>query len=320
MSCRRFKAFAFVAALILAVSPAVVAVPKKPPAEKTTAQAMSVCQARRAIVEEMRRVSTVNRGDQCMKSLPSNVIFNGVELSFQAEPKAYKNLFPRETYKINLKNLGEITIKRDTWFFDSNVLIDGNDPLWGGLRESEKNARKNLSKTSILGFISWFSMDNGNTAFGNAQVFANAMNVLRLYARTYDPSQGMPPACFADKDEQARIWAEFQKRAAAWRALPAKPPISDDVKQHRLLAEDAFNQKQFDTAAAEYEAGLEIDPHWAQGHFNAALIYGELKDYDDAIWHMRCYLELTPDAPDAQEARDQMLLWQGKARQLSATQ
>ena len=115
-------------------------------------------------------------------------------------------------------------------------------------------------------------------------------------------------------------WREFQPKANAWRLLPAKPPISDDVKQHRLLAEDAFNQKQFDTAAAEYEAGLEIDPLWAQGQFNAAYIHGELKDYDDAVWHMRCYLELMPNAPDAQTARDQMLLWQAKAEQAAAAQ
>jgi tetratricopeptide (TPR) repeat protein len=153
-----------------------------------------------------------------------------------------------------------------------------------------------------------------------AQAFANALNTLRLYARNFDPTRGLPPPCYLARDEQARIWAEFQKRAVAWRALPAKPPISDDVKQHRLLAEDAYQQKQFDTAAAEYEAGLEIDPLWAQGHFNAAVIYGELKDYDDAVWHMRCYLELVPDAPDAQESRDQMLLWQGKAKQQVATQ
>jgi hypothetical protein len=30
---------------------------------------------------------------------------------------------------------------------------------------------------------------------------------------------------------------------------------------------------------------------------------------------MRCYLELMPNAPDAQNARDQMLLWQAEAEQ-----
>jgi len=110
-------------------------------------------------------------------------------------------------------------------------------------------------------------------------------------------------------------WRNFQPKAAAWQLLTVKPPIPDKVRQRRLLAEDAFNEKRFETAAAEYEAGLEIDPLWPAGHFNAALIYAELKKYGDAAWHMRCYLELVPNAPDAQEARDHMLLWQGKAEE-----
>jgi tetratricopeptide (TPR) repeat protein len=115
-------------------------------------------------------------------------------------------------------------------------------------------------------------------------------------------------------------WRDFQPRAAAWRALPARPPLSEAVRKQLLLAEDAVNQKQFEAAAAAYDAGTEIDPMWPEGHFNAAAIYGELKDYDDAVWHMRCYLELIPNAPDAQNARDQMLLWQAKAEQQAAAQ
>jgi len=45
------------------------------------------------------------------------------------------------------------------------------------------------------------------------------------------------------------------------------------------------------------------------------MLSAELKNYDDAVWHMRCYLELTPNAPDAQDAHDHMLLWQAKAEQ-----
>jgi hypothetical protein len=117
---------------------------------------------------------------------------------------------------------------------------------------------------------------------------------------------------------QIVAWREFQPKAAAWRALPSKPAVSDAVRQQRLLAENAFKQQQFSEAAAAYEAGLEINPLWPEGHFNAAMIYAELKQYDDAAWHMRCYLELMPNAQDAVEARDQMLLWQGLAQQQAA--
>jgi len=77
----------------------------------------------------------------------------------------------------------------------------------------------------------------------------------------------------------------------------SRPALSSAVRKQLLLAEDAVNQKQFEAAAAAYDAGTQIDPMWPEGHFNAAAIYGELKDYDDAVWHMRCYLELMPYAP-----------------------
>jgi regulator of sirC expression with transglutaminase-like and TPR domain len=96
-------------------------------------------------------------------------------------------------------------------------------------------------------------------------------------------------------------------------ACPA--PLSDAVRKQQLLAEDAVKHKQFEAAAAAYDAGTQIDPMWPEGHFNAAAIYGELRDYDKAVWHMRRYLELLPNAPDAQAAHDQMLLWQAKNEQ-----
>lgn len=106
-------------------------------------------------------------------------------------------------------------------------------------KRSDGAARKNLSDANILGTLSW--RDNNKAA----QLFANAINRLRLYARNYETSRFLLLPCLTDKDEQSRIWAEFHKRAAAWHALSAKPSISDDVKQHRLLAEDACRQKQF---------------------------------------------------------------------------
>jgi hypothetical protein len=306
MKDSRWKAFTFITVLILAISPAF--------AQQTATPAMSVCQARRTIVEELQRVQTTEH--PCLKSTPSRIAFTVRELKFQAEPTAYKSLLPPGDYAVDLNTLGEVTIKFDRYFY--GPLIDGNDPRYGNAKlKSEREVKENLS-TAILGFLTW--MPEGGNASGEAQAFANAMNRMRLYARTFDPSQGFAPACFADKDEQARIWAEFQKRASAWRALSARPRLSEAVRGQQLLAENAVNMKNFEAAAAAYDAGTQIDPMWPEGHFNAAAIYGELKDYDDAVWHMRCYLELMPNAPDAQNARDQMLLWQAEAEQQAATQ
>lgn len=105
-----------------------------------------------------------------------------------------------------------------------------------------------------------------------------------------------------------------RERAEAWRALPSKPPLPEEVREKRLLAENAVKEKRPFEALKYYEDGLELHPTWPQGLFNAALIASELGQYAEAIEHMQAYLELVPDAPDAQSARDQIVIWRSKAK------
>jgi tetratricopeptide (TPR) repeat protein len=151
--------------------------------------------------------------------------------------------------------------------------------------------------SELLGTIAWPSP-------GEAQAFATAVNRLRSAARG------------EDQEVQAGSWLVFQQQAAAWRALAVKPAISEEVRRHRLLAEHSVNEKQFDAAVEEYEAGLEIDPTWPEGHFNSALLCAELGYYSEALHHMRAYLELVPEAQDAQSARDQMIIWEADLRKI----
>ena len=120
-----------------------------------------------------------------------------------------------------------------------------------------------------------------------------------------------PEAAEWRHDEETR----FEQAAAAWRALPVKPPISDDVTKKRLLAEDAISQKDIGSAVRYYEEGVALDPTWAPGWFNVALLYAEQNDYVDAASSMKRYLILLPDAPDASAANDKVLLWEAKAEE-----
>lgn len=112
--------------------------------------------------------------------------------------------------------------------------------------------------------------------------------------------------------DDAAAFAEFQKQANAWRVLRVKPPLSERAQEFRVLAEDALRNKDFDKAADYYEQGLIISPLWPQAQFNAAVLYGELQIYPQAMLHMKRYLELSPDASDAQSAREQMIIWQSR--------
>jgi tetratricopeptide (TPR) repeat protein len=113
----------------------------------------------------------------------------------------------------------------------------------------------------------------------------------------------------------------FPQQAAAWRALTTKPALAEGARILRLAAEDAIKRQKPDEALNDFELGVQADPTWAQGWFNAALLAGELGFFADAADHMQNYLELLPDAADAKSARDQIDLWKYKAGQsLAAAQ
>jgi tetratricopeptide (TPR) repeat protein len=133
----------------------------------------------------------------------------------------------------------------------------------------------------------------------DAQKFADAFNRL-LYA-AYHPG---------DEDKE---FAAFTAAAKAWRENPVKPPLSAETERQRILAENAIQEKNLDDAIEHYESGVEAQPTWPAGWYNLALIYAEQKNYADAADRMKHYLELAPDAPDAKDARTQMIIWEDKA-------
>jgi len=124
---------------------------------------------------------------------------------------------------------------------------------------------------------------------------------------------GRPVVCSDNLRDYDDEFAEFQAKTAAWRALTEKPKVGDEVYKDRLLAEDAVKNRDLNGAAKYYEAGVQADPTWDQGWYNAALVYAELNDYFDAALCMKHYVILMPNAADAQAAKNNIILWAAKA-------
>jgi len=124
---------------------------------------------------------------------------------------------------------------------------------------------------------------------------------------------GHTVVCSDDMREYADELAEFQAKTAAWRALAEKPKVGDEVYKDRLLAEDAVKNRDLNAAARYYEAGVQAEPTWDQGWYNAALVYADLNDYFDAALCMKHYIILMPNAADAQAAKNNIILWEAKA-------
>jgi tetratricopeptide (TPR) repeat protein len=145
--------------------------------------------------------------------------------------------------------------------------------------------------TIVLGPV---TEQNASVSMAVLRLFPAALNSLHALAASQDS-------------------ADFHQRATEWRALGAKPPLIEGARIRRLAAEDAIRRQKPYEALNYYELGVEADPTWAQGWFNAAVIAGQLGYYPDAAEHMQNYLELVPNASDVQSARDQIDLWKYKA-------
>jgi tetratricopeptide (TPR) repeat protein len=168
-------------------------------------------------------------------------------------------------------------------------------------RLSKSSVPKNTGLRNYLETFDWYDLASYTCSADcvhAAESFAAAFNVLRAFAM--DPNAPL---------------RTFTQRAAAWRALATKPPIPEEVNVQRLMAEDAIKENKPDEALSYFENGIELYPTWPEGNFNAALIAGDLGYYADAIEHMQAYLELVPNAADAQAARDKILIWQVKSKQ-----
>jgi hypothetical protein len=104
----------------------------------------------------------------------------------------------------------------------------------------------------------------------------------------------------------------FEAQAQAYRAAATKPELPESAREFKVRAESAVAEKRFLDAVEAYDRALQIAPWWPQGHFNAALVLGELKTYGLAVQEMQRYLALVPDAANARQAQDKIYAWRGK--------
>jgi len=118
-----------------------------------------------------------------------------------------------------------------------------------------------------------------------------------------------------NEDTEEANFAKFTADAKIWLVAMPKPAMSDEARTYKVLAEDAFERKDFTAALNAFCKALDRYPMWRKGQYNAAILAAEAEDYELAAHHMRRYLVLAPDAKDAVAAKDMLLLWQHKAKE-----
>jgi len=91
---------------------------------------------------------------------------------------------------------------------------------------------------------------------------------------------------------------------------PKLSELPEEARKYALMGDMLTKQGKFADAAKEYRKAVQAAPYIARLYFNTAMIYGELKRYPQAIRHMKTYLNLAPEAPNARAAKDQIYRWE----------
>ncbi len=117
---------------------------------------------------------------------------------------------------------------------------------------------------------------------------------------------------------QALSYAANEQEASTLRAamfaasgrMPTPPELPDEARRHVVRGELLLKDGMMDRALAEFNEALRIAPYVPKLYYNTALIYGQLKQYDQATRQMRLYVQAAPEAPDARDAQDQITKWE----------
>ena len=107
--------------------------------------------------------------------------------------------------------------------------------------------------------------------------------------------------------------ALFEPIAAQYRALKVKPAVSESLRELIVKANLFNQQKNYEKAIELYNRVIEIDQTaYSAAYSNLALLFAQIHMFDPAIYNMKKYLLLEPEAPDARSAQDKIYEWKAK--------
>ena len=113
------------------------------------------------------------------------------------------------------------------------------------------------------------------------------------------------------KSRFVSLLTKFEPIAAQYAALKVKPPVSEDQRKFIVQANSLNQQKQYGIAIELYVKAIQLDPTaYPAGYYNIALLDAQLGYFENAIFEMKKYLLLMPDAPDARSAQDKIYEWE----------
>jgi tetratricopeptide (TPR) repeat protein len=103
----------------------------------------------------------------------------------------------------------------------------------------------------------------------------------------------------------------FEPIATQYRILKVKPSVSEEQRKYIVQANSFNQQKEYSKAIELYIKAIEIDQTaYSSAYSNIALLSAQINKFSTAIYYMKKYLLLEPDASEARSAQDKIYEWE----------
>ncbi len=142
--------------------------------------------------------------------------------------------------------------------------------------------------------------------------------ILTFRATDLTTAQRLTDALFFRQQQVKNVMTQYDEQlvrfepvAAQYRALAVKPAVSEEQRKLFVQANALAQQKEYGKALTQYEKAIALDRTvYPEAYFNMALLAAQEQRPVTAIFYMRHYLLLRPDATDARSAQDKIYEWE----------
>ena len=199
-----------------------------------------------------------------------SVFDNRIEITYSTAKLIGKNNYPSTIYFSDI--------------LDDNIEVQRLHDLW-----SEGYNRLEFRNFYFIGNI-------GNRNYGDVKGLADYLFYFqhRLNAQRYDS-----------------LIIIFKPIAAQYCLLRVKPFVSEEQRKYIVQANGFNGQKLYDKAIELYLKAIKLDQTaYPAAYSNLALLYAQLNKFDAAIYNMKKYLMLVPEAEDARNCQDKIYEWE----------
>jgi tetratricopeptide (TPR) repeat protein len=114
-------------------------------------------------------------------------------------------------------------------------------------------------------------------------------------------------------EERSAKLVPFKLIAEQYCALKVKPAVTEEQRKYIVQANGFAEQKSYPKAIECYKKAIEInETAYPAAYSNIALLCAQVNYFHAAIYYMKKYLMLVPDAEDARGAQDKIYMWEGQ--------